>query len=299
LAQRVSGWLITASAILILLSGFDWFKILPGWLLPFTYHIRFDLLLSFNIIIHGAIGLKFALLRRRIRSKKITPVREVSQARRESIIVLTGMFLSLIATIYLDVIPRVSIKIGEKLGLLPPGQYEVGKLQVLHVGPVPEFDDESWTLEVYGSVENPFILSHDEFKKLPRITSVSDFHCVTGWTKFSNKWEGVQFKTIIQRAKPHPESRFATIECERDYTTSLPLDELVKEDVILAYGLDDKDLAPEHGGPLRLVVPQNYGYKSAKWVRKIKFTEEQELGYWEIRGYSNTADPFTNDRYSR
>ena len=237
-------------------------------------------------------------MRKRIRRRDIEPLEGFSPARREAIIAMAGMFLSLMAAIYIDTVPRIADKIQRITGILPPGQYEAGKLRTLHVGTIPPFDEKSWTLEIYGLVKNPMILSYAEFKELPRVISVSDFHCVTGWSKFQNKWEGVQFKTIMQRAKPLENVRFATIECERGYTTSLPLEELIMEDVILAYRLDDRELPPEHGGPLRIVVPHKYAYKSAKWVRKIKFTEDQELGYWESQGYSNTADPFTNDRYS-
>jgi DMSO/TMAO reductase YedYZ molybdopterin-dependent catalytic subunit len=108
----------------------------------------------------------------------------------------------------------------------------------------------------------------------------------------------VSFSHLAEIARLKPSARFATIDCLRGYTTSLPVNELIQDDVLLAYRLDDMELPREHGGPLRLVVPQKYGYKSAKWVIRIKFTEFQELGYWESRGYSNTANPFTNDRYS-
>ncbi len=300
-AQRVSGWALVAAALLVLVSGLDWFKIGTGWLLPFAYHVRFDLFLLLSIIIHVSIGLKFSLMRRRIRRKDIEQMDGISLARREAIIVMAGMFLSLMAAFYLEKVPRARViadKIQRITGILPPGQYEVGKLRMLHVGAIPPFDENSWTLEVYGLVKKPLILSYAEIKELTRVISISDFHCVTGWSKFQNKWEGVQFNTIMQQAKPFENARFATIECEGSYTTSLPLEELVMEDVVLAYRLDDRELPPEHGGPLRIVVPHKYGYKSAKWVRKIKFTEDQELGYWESQGYSNTADPFTNDRFS-
>jgi DMSO/TMAO reductase YedYZ molybdopterin-dependent catalytic subunit len=130
------------------------------------------------------------------------------------------------------------------------------------------------------------------------VIRTADFHCVTGWTKFENKWEGVSFNYIVELAQLKSSARYATIESLRGYTTSLPVIELSSDDVLLAYRLDDRELPREHGGPLRLVVPQKYGYKSAKWVFRVKFTESQELGYWEKRGYSNTANPFTNDRYS-
>jgi len=181
---------------------------------------------------------------------------------------------------------------------IPPNQRITAKFPVLHIGPIPKFDRKAWDFVVEGLVENPLRFTYEEFLKLPKVASVSDFHCVTGWSKLDNRWEGVAFKTIFNMVKPLKKARYVTVVAEANYTTSLPLEELLENDVLLAYGHDDKPLAPEHGGPLRLVVPKKYAYKSAKWVRKLRFTEEQELGYWEKRGYSNTADPWKEERYS-
>ncbi|MHA2323760.1 MAG: molybdopterin-dependent oxidoreductase [Promethearchaeota archaeon] len=181
---------------------------------------------------------------------------------------------------------------------LPPGQVEVPSLRVLHIGSVPEFDQKTWTLEVLGLINNPLIFNYQQIRELPKIVSTSDFHCVTRWSKLANKWEGVRFKTLIEMAQVKSEVDSATIICESGYTSSLPLEDLSRDDVLLAYRLDEEDLPLIHGGPLRLIVPHKYGYKSAKWVRQIKFTSGIELGYWEQRGYSQTADPFTEDRRS-
>jgi DMSO/TMAO reductase YedYZ molybdopterin-dependent catalytic subunit len=181
---------------------------------------------------------------------------------------------------------------------IPPNQRVTSKFPVLHEGSVPRFNPETWDFTVEGLVENPVKISWEGFLKLPKTVSVCDFHCVTGWSKLDNKWEGVAFKTVCELVKPLKEARYVTIIAEGEYTTSLPLEELLADDVLLAYKLDDKLLPPEHGGPLRLVVPKKYAYKSAKWVRKLKFTKEQELGYWETRGYSNTADPWKEERYT-
>ncbi len=162
---------------------------------------------------------------------------------------------------------------------------------------MPEFDSKTWDFVVEGLVENPVRLSYDEFLQLPKVTSVSDFHCVTGWSRLNNRWEGVLFKTIADLIKPLKEAKYVTVVAEGDYTTSLTLAELLEDDVLLAYGFEGKMLEPVHGGPLRLVVPQKYAYKSAKWVRKLRFTKDQELGFWEKRGYSNTADPWKEERY--
>lgn len=181
---------------------------------------------------------------------------------------------------------------------LPPGQSEVDMLEVLQMDGVPEIKLDEWAFEVYGQVQRPFKLSWSQFQKLPSAVTDSAFHCVTGWTRLSNRWEGVRFREIAGSANPTASAKYATIECYDEYTTSLPLESLLLDDVLFAYGLDGRELAPEYGGPLRLVVPEKYGYKSAKWVRRVKFTETQELGFWESNGYSNTADPWTEDRYA-
>jgi DMSO/TMAO reductase YedYZ molybdopterin-dependent catalytic subunit len=181
---------------------------------------------------------------------------------------------------------------------LPPGQYEVKELQVLHIDGVPSFDPNTWNFEVLGFVKKPFVKNWSEFQSLSQMEEKADFHCVTGWSKLGNGWSGVSFKTIYDLAEPTEEARFATIICEVGYSTSLPVTDLLRGNVLFAVKLDGKPLEPKHGGPLRLIVPDKYAYKSAKWVRKVKFTKEQELGYWEARGYSATADPWTQDRYS-
>ena len=179
---------------------------------------------------------------------------------------------------------------SERRQRIPPNQRVTSRFPVLHKGPIPKSDPKTWNFVVEGLVNNPVTLIYEEFIKLPKIVSTSDFHCVTGWSKLDNKWEGVALTTISDLTKPLKKARYVTIVAERDYTTSLPLKDLLEHDVVLAYRLNDKPLEPKHGGPLRLVVPKKYAYKSAKWVRKLRFTEEQELGYWEKRGYSNTAD---------
>lgn len=181
---------------------------------------------------------------------------------------------------------------------MPPNQKVTSEFPVLHEGSIPTFDPESWDFAVEGLVEKPMRLAYKDFLKLPTVVSTSDFHCVTGWSRMDNRWEGVAFKTISELAKPLKKARYVTIVADGDYTTSLPLEDLLDDDVLLAYRFDDKPLEPKHGGPLRLVVPKKYAYKSAKWVRKLRFTAEQQLGYWEKRGYSNTADPWKEERYT-
>jgi len=181
---------------------------------------------------------------------------------------------------------------------IPPNQRVTSRFPVLHEGPIPEFNRRKWDFIVDGLVKNPVRLTYEELLGLPTIVSVSDFHCVTGWSKLDNKWEGVAFNTVSDLVKPLKEARYVTVVAEGDYATSLALEDFLEDDVLLAYRLDDQPLKPQHGGPLRLVVPKKYAYKSAKWVRKLRFTEQQELGYWEKRGYSNTADPWKEERYA-
>lgn len=181
---------------------------------------------------------------------------------------------------------------------MPPGQKVTEKFPVLHVGDVPEFDEEKWNFRVEGLVENPIMMSWKEFLNLPSTRITSDFHCVTGWSRLENEWEGVRFKEIVELVRPKENANFITVVAEEGYTTSLPIRDMMDDEVLLAYGFEGGPLPPEHGGPLRLVVPKKYAYKSAKWVRKMVFTEEKELGYWEKRGYSDSADPWKEERYS-
>jgi len=181
---------------------------------------------------------------------------------------------------------------------IPPGQKVTKRFPRLDIGVVLRFDASKWRLRIEGSVEKPMVLTWTEAMALPRVKVTADFHCVTGWTKLDNGWEGIPFKAVADAAKVRPEARFVGIECGDGYTTSLPLADLLKDNVLLAFSQDGANLTAEHGGPLRLIVPDKYGYKSAKWIQRIVFLVENEPGYWEKRGYSDTADPWTEDRYS-
>jgi DMSO/TMAO reductase YedYZ molybdopterin-dependent catalytic subunit len=181
---------------------------------------------------------------------------------------------------------------------IPPGQRLVKGWPVLHVGSVPRFHEEEWDLRVDGLVENPFTLSYAELKALPAATVTADFHCVTGWTTLDNVWEGVAFRTLAERARPRPEAAWVIAHCENGYTSDLSLRALMEDDVLLAWGHGGEPLTPEHGFPLRLVVPARYGWKSAKWLRRLEFTSENRRGYWEERGYHVHADPWPEERYS-
>ena len=183
-------------------------------------------------------------------------------------------------------------------GRVPPGQRLTEKFPVLHYGSVPKFDPQTWELKVFGLVENPLTLSYDEFTALPTVRIVADIHCVTGWSKLDTMWEGVPFKKMMELARPKPEARFVMVHCEQGYDTNLPLDVTMDDDVLLAYTYDDAPLAPEHGYPLRLVVPKRYLWKSAKWVRGLELMAQDRRGFWEVRGYHNDADPWKEERYA-
>lgn len=151
---------------------------------------------------------------------------------------------------------------------MPPGQKEVKKVPLRHISAIPKFDPNTWRLEVYGEVEKPMTFSFEDLKPEPSILSVSDFHCVEGWSILDNKWAGLPFKTIAEIVKPKEKAKYVTFECDDRYTTSLPLSDLLEDKVLLAYKLNDKPLPPERGGPLRLVVPQN---THSNFVAKLTF----------------------------
>ncbi len=182
---------------------------------------------------------------------------------------------------------------------IPPHQKVTTRFPVLHEGTVPAVDLSKWSLTVDGAVKKPCSLTWDEFTKLPSVEVVSDFHCVTGWSRLDNRWEGVRFSAIVEMCEPEAGASSVFVAAEGGYTTSLLLKDMLDEDVLLAYKFNGEPLAPEHGGPLRLVVPKKYAYKSAKWVRRITLKKEHELGFWEVRGYSDSADPWKEERYSR
>jgi DMSO/TMAO reductase YedYZ molybdopterin-dependent catalytic subunit len=181
---------------------------------------------------------------------------------------------------------------------VPPGQRVTEKFPVLHYGSIPSFDPQTWDFRIFGLVEETLTLSYDEFLALPTIRIVADIHCVTTWSKLDTVWEGVLFQEVVKLVEVKPEARFVMVHCERDFTTSLPIEVLMDDDVLLAYRYDDAPLSPEHGYPLRLVVPKKYFWKSAKWVRGLEFMPRDRLGFWEVRGYHNNADPWKEERYA-
>lgn len=182
---------------------------------------------------------------------------------------------------------------------LPPGQHLVTNFPVLDIGVKPELTTSDWQLELTGEVEQPKCFDWEAFSGLPQFTDVSDFHCVTTWSQFDMKFAGVAFFTLAEIVKPKTSAKFVLMRSYDDYTTSLTLDAMMDHDVMVATHWNDKPLTPEHGGPARVLVPKLYAWKSAKWIRELRFSETDEPGFWEQRGYSNTADPHTDDRFAR
>ena len=187
---------------------------------------------------------------------------------------------------------------------LPPNQYVIKNILQwgrAHptIGKIPKIDLSKWILVIDGELEHPLILNWKKFLKLPKTESISNFHCVEGWSVLNIKWEGVKFSYIVSLVKPKETVKHVSFECLDGYTTSLLLADLMGDDVLLTYKINGKYLEENVGAPLRLIIPDKYAYKSAMWISKIKFTSKKEIGYWESRGYSDTADVWKNDRFEK
>jgi DMSO/TMAO reductase YedYZ molybdopterin-dependent catalytic subunit len=181
---------------------------------------------------------------------------------------------------------------------LPPGQYLTQKWPVLHAGDVPRTDLETWTFRVFGEVEEEVTLDWEQFNALPRTSNVQDIHCVTRWSRFDAEFEGVHWRELAALARPRPAARFVIAQAEQGFTSNVPLSFLEHDKALLATHADGEPLPAEHGGPLRLVVPGKYFWKSAKWLRAIELSATDRLGFWERYGYHNDADPWQEERYS-
>jgi DMSO/TMAO reductase YedYZ molybdopterin-dependent catalytic subunit len=188
---------------------------------------------------------------------------------------------------------------------LPVGQRQVPNWPVLDLGDLPDISLDTWRLEVDGLVDNPLALSWTAFLALPQVDDVSDFHCVTTWSRLGNRWSGVRFRTIAELAVPQEAARFVLCTghdrlpgTNIPYTTNLPLARAIEDDVLLVHTWDGQALPREHGGPCRMITPQLYAWKGAKWIRRIEVLADDRKGFWEERGYSNTAEPWFDDRYS-
>jgi DMSO/TMAO reductase YedYZ molybdopterin-dependent catalytic subunit len=181
---------------------------------------------------------------------------------------------------------------------MPPGQTQVKNFPVLDMGIKPEVPLEKWTLTVFGLVENELQLDWDAFQALPQIDSISDFHCVTRWSQLEMDWLGVSMQEILSSAVPTEAAQYVTLHGYDGYTTNLPLDALLDDDVLIAHTALGEPLTLEHGGPARVIVPKRYAWKGAKWIKAIELHAYDRPGFWEVRGYHNDAFPFEEQRFT-
>jgi DMSO/TMAO reductase YedYZ molybdopterin-dependent catalytic subunit len=180
---------------------------------------------------------------------------------------------------------------------LPPGQILTDKWPVLHYGSVPKIKPEEWKFRIHGLVEQERTLTYEEFTALPPVEVYSDIHCVTTWSRYDNTWEGIGTEEIKGLVKIKPEAKYVMVEGHGGFTTNLPLDDFFQPDALFALKHDRKAITAEHGGPVRLVVPRLYFWKSAKWATGLRFMAENEPGFWEGAGYHMHGDPWTEERH--
>jgi DMSO/TMAO reductase YedYZ molybdopterin-dependent catalytic subunit len=181
---------------------------------------------------------------------------------------------------------------------LPDGQHLTTGFPVLHYGQVARVDLEKWRFRVFGEVRQPLELTLEDLKRLPVTDLVADIHCVTTWSKFDTRWRGVRFSEIHKLVAPAAGVTYGLAHAEQGYTTGLPLAAWLDDDVLIAWEYDGEPLTAEHGGPVRMVVPKRYFYKSAKWVTGMEYLSRPQLGFWERNGYSEGADPWREERYA-
>ncbi len=180
---------------------------------------------------------------------------------------------------------------------LPPGQREVKNWPVLDLGVQPNLSTREWSLTVAGNVDKPLTWSWDDLMRQPMVDQTSDMHCVTAWSRFDNRFRGVQMRHLIEQVKPWPGTGFAVLKSFDGYSTNLALADLMDQDVLIATHWEGKPLTREHGGPVRLILPKLYLWKSPKWLKYIWFTDKDAPGFWEVRGYHNRGDPWKEERY--
>jgi DMSO/TMAO reductase YedYZ molybdopterin-dependent catalytic subunit len=181
---------------------------------------------------------------------------------------------------------------------LPPGQYLTEKWPVLHAGSVPQTDLATWDFKVFGEVDEPVTLTYEELMALPQTEITADIHCVTRWSRFDTSFKGVHWRELKKLVRPKPSARFVLAHAEQGFTSNLPLEALEEDDALIAWEADGEPLGPEHGWPLRLVVPSRYFWKSAKWLRGLELLAADQPGFWERYGYHNDADYWREERYS-
>ncbi|WP_248930529.1 sulfite oxidase-like oxidoreductase [Paenibacillus hamazuiensis] len=181
---------------------------------------------------------------------------------------------------------------------VPPGQVVTERFPILHEGDVPRYDMAQWRFKVAGEAAEERTFTYEELTSLPHTTVGCDIHCVTRWSKLDTQWKGVRFRDLYERLEVSADAKYVMVHADPDYETNVPLADLLRDDVLLAWEYDGKPLTDKHGGPLRLLVPHLYFWKSAKWIRGFEFMKEDRPGFWERSGFHNYADPFREQRFS-
>jgi DMSO/TMAO reductase YedYZ molybdopterin-dependent catalytic subunit len=192
---------------------------------------------------------------------------------------------------------RQAAKLGVDASRVPPGQYLTERFPVLTYGRNPSFDLSDWSLSIWGDVDEPYSLRWDELMALEQVTLTTDIHCVTRWSKLDTTWTGVRVRDLLDRARVKPSGKFVMAHSDGGYTTNVPLEALYDDDVLVAHTYGGQPLEPDHGAPLRLLVPKRYFWKSAKFLRQLEVMTEDRQGFWELNGYHNDADPWTEQRH--
>ena len=200
------------------------------------------------------------------------------------------------AKLYTERGRRRAQKLGIPVERLPPGQSPTLKFPILQIWPAPRLDLATWSFSVHGEVDAPYALRWEKLLELPQAEQTSDLHCVTRWSKFDTRWTGVPVRSLIERARPTPRATHVMVHGHDGYTTNLPLEALLDDDVLIAHHFDGQPLEREHGGPARLLVPKRYLWKSAKWVSALELLDHDEPGVWERNGYHNDGDPWREER---
>jgi len=188
-------------------------------------------------------------------------------------------------------------KLGVDPSRIPPGQYLTERFPVLTYGSNPPYDLDRWSLSVDGEVDSPFALRWEELMALEQVELTTDIHCVTRWSKLDTTWRGVRVRDLLDRARVRPTGTHVMAHSDGGYTTNVPLEALRDDDVLVAHTYDGKPLEHDHGAPLRLLVPKRYFWKSAKFLRRLEVMPEDRQGFWELNGYHNDADPWTEQRH--
>jgi len=181
---------------------------------------------------------------------------------------------------------------------VPPGQTVTDRFPILHEGDVPTYDMSTWSIKIFGEVENELTFSFDELMNMPQTDITCDIHCVTRWSKLDTHWTGIKFSDLLPMLGVKPDAKYVMVHGDNDYTTNVPLEDLLRDNILLAHSYEGEPLTEKHGGPMRLIVPHLYFWKSCKWITGFEFMKEDAPGFWEQNGFHNYAEPFAEQRFS-